>query len=641
MTMLDRMRRHSNWLKWSLALVCLSFVLFYIPDFLSGATGTGVATSADTVAVVNGHEIRADEFLRTYQAQMQAYRGAYGGQMSEQLLKQLGIDQQILQQLVDERAAVAEAERLGVKVTDAEVAQRIYAIPAFQENGTFIGQTRYQQILLSQNPPLSTSQFEESVRRSLVMEKLRSSVTDWLSVSDKELQAEYRRRNDKVKLAVIAFNADSFRPDVTVTDGDVSSYFEAHQADFRIADKRKVKYVLVDVEALRAKVTVSAADLTKAYNDNIQQYTTPEQVRASHILLKTEGKDEAAVKAKAEEVLKEAKGGADFAELAKKYSEDDSNAKNGGDLDFFGRGRMVPEFDAAAFAMEPGQTSDLVKTQFGFHIIKLTDKKPGTSRPLEEVKQQLTEQIQTEKAQQQALDLAGRLEAQIKKPADLETAAKANGLTVQETGFFAKDEPILSVGSSPEMTARAFALADGDVTGSIRTGRGFVFETVTGKQDSYIPKLDEVKDRVRDVVTKNKAGDLAKAKAADVVAKLKGAADFDKAAKAAGVEPKVTELITRDAQLPDLGAAPEILAAAFGLEQGAVSDVLTTANGAAVVRVVEKAATSDADFTSNRDTFRNEILDDRRNRFFSSYMVKAKQKMKIEINREAISRVVG
>ena len=640
MTMLDRMRRHSNWLKWSLALVCLSFVLFYIPDFLRGATGADAA-AADTVAVVNGHEIRADEFRRSYQAQMQAYRGAYGGQMNEQLLKQLGIDQQILQQLVDERAALAEAERVGVKVSDAEVAQRIYAIPAFQENGAFIGQARYQQLLSSQSPPLNTAEFEESVRRSLVTDKLRASVTDWLSVSDKELQDEYRRRNDKVKLAVVAFNADSYRPDVTASDADVASYFTGHQTDFKIPDKRKVKYLLVDVDAIRSKVTVSAADLTKAYNDNVAQFTSPEQLRASHILLKTDGKDDAVVKAKAEALLKEAKGGADFAELAKKNSEDESNAKNGGDLDYFGRGRMVPEFDTVAFALEVGQTSDVVKTQFGYHIIKLTDKKPGAIRPLEEVKQQLTDQVQSERAQQQAGDLAQKLSAQIKTVADLDTTSKANGLTVQETGFFAKDEPILGVGAAPEMTARAFSLTEGEVSPAIRTGRGFVFEAVTARQDSYVPKLEEVKDKVHDVVLKQRAVEMAKQKAGEVAAKLKSAADFEKAAKAAHVEAKTTELIARDAPIPDLGASPEIMAAVFKLQQGAVSDALTTANGAAVVKVLERSETSDADFTSNKDAFRSEVLDDRRNRFFSAYMVKAKQKMKIDVNREAIARVIG
>jgi peptidyl-prolyl cis-trans isomerase D len=299
MTMLDRMRRHRNWLNWSLVLVCLAFIIFYIPDFLRGSTND--AASGDSVAVVEGHEIKADEFRRTYQAQLQAYRQAYGGNMSEQLLKQLGVEQQILQQMVDERASLAEAERLGLTVSDAEVRQRIFAIPAFQENGAFIGEQRYQQLLNSQRPPLSSADFEESVRRSLVVDKLRNALTGWLSVPDNELEQEYHRKNDRVKLAVVTVTADSVRGQVTASDAEVASYFDAHKDDFKIPEKRKIKYFLIDVDALRAKVTVSPADVEHAYNDNIEQYSTPEQVRASHILLKTDGKDDAAVKAKAQD----------------------------------------------------------------------------------------------------------------------------------------------------------------------------------------------------------------------------------------------------------------------------------------------------------------------------------------------------
>ena len=639
MTMLDRMRRHRNWLKWSLGLVCLAFVIFYIPDFLR-STDAGVAAT-DTVAVVEDQQITGEEFRRTYQAQLQSYRAAYGGNMNEQLLKQLGIDQQILQQMVDERAAVAEAARLALKVSDQEVAQTIYAIPAFQENGAFIGTARYQQLLASQRPPMTISEFEENVRRSLAVDKLRATVTEWVSVSDKELEQEYRRRNDKVKLALVSFNADSFRLDVTASDAEVASYFEAHTADFRIPEKRKVKYLLIDVDALRAKITVPPADVERSYNDNIQQYTTPEQVRASHILLKTEGKDDAVVKARAEDILKQAKTGTDFAELAKKYSEDEANAKNGGDLDFFGKGRMVPEFDRVAFSMESGQISDLVKTEFGYHIIKLTDKKPGTTRKLDEVRQQITDQVAGERAQAQATTLADTLGRQITKPADLDPVAKAQGLTVQETGFFARDEPILGVGAAPEMTARAFSMEVGEVSGALRTGRGFVFETVTEKKDSYIPQLDEVKERVRDEVVKQRAREMAKQKAADLGAKLKATADFEKAAKAVGFEAKTTELLTRDAPLPDLGSAPEVLDAAFRLPQGAVSDPISTEMGTAIFKVVEKQEASPQDITANKETFREELLADRKNRFFSAYMTKAKQKMRIQVNRDAMQRVVG
>ena len=205
MTMLDRMRRHRDWLKWSLGLVCVAFVLFYIPDFLRGNGSGADAASSDTIAKVEGRDITSADFRRTYQAQLQAYRSAYGGNMSDQLLKQLGIEQQILQQMVDERAALAEADRLGIRVSDAEVRQRIFAMPAFQENGGFIGEARYEQLLRVQRPPMIASEFEDNVRRGLAVEKLRGSLTDWLSVNDKELEQEYRRRNDKVKLAVVSF----------------------------------------------------------------------------------------------------------------------------------------------------------------------------------------------------------------------------------------------------------------------------------------------------------------------------------------------------------------------------------------------------------------------------------------------------
>src|SRR2546430_110822 len=391
MTMLDRMRRHRDWLKWSLGLVCVAFVLFYIPDFLRGSGAD--AASSDTVASVEGREITSGEFRRTYQAQLQAYRSAYGGNMSDQLLKQLGIDQQILQQMVDEQASLAEARRLGINVSDEEVRQRIFAIPAFQESGHFIGDARYQQLLRLQRPPLAPSDFEDGIRKTLAIEKLRASLTGWLQINDKELEQEYRRRNDKVKLAVVSFAADKFRGQVNATDAEVAAHFEAHKNDFKIPEKRKIRYLLIDVDAMRAKVIVPPADVERAYNDNLEQYSTPEQVRASHILLKTEGKDDAAVKAKAEDILKQARAGADFGELAKKYSEDEGSAKNGGDLDYFGHGQLGAGFDAAAFTMQPGQISDLVKSQFGYHIIKVTDKKAGTVRTLAEMRQQLTDQL--------------------------------------------------------------------------------------------------------------------------------------------------------------------------------------------------------------------------------------------------------
>jgi len=279
-----------------------------------------------------------------------------------------------------------------------------------------------------------------------------------------------------------------------------------------------------------------------------------------------------------------------------------------------------------------------VKSQFGYHVIKVTDKKAGTTRTLAEMRQQLTDQLSYERAQTQAGDLSANLEKQISKPADLDKVAKAQGLSVQESGFFARDEPIMGLGPSPEAAARAFDMKIGDVSPALRASRGFAFITPTAKQDPYVPKLEEVKDRVRDEVIKNKARDLAKQKAAELAAKLKGAGDFDKAVKAAGVEAKTTELIARDAPIPDLGTAPAVEEAAFKMAPGSISDSIATDGGAAVFKLVEKQEASPSDYALAKDKFREELLAERRNRFFGAYMVKAKQRMKIEVNRDSLQK---
>jgi peptidyl-prolyl cis-trans isomerase D len=272
MTMLDRMRRHKGWLKWSLALVVVAFVLLYMPDFLSPGGGL----SSDVIAEVDGREITANEFRRAYQAQLQAYRGAYGANVSEQLLRQLGIEQQILQQLVDQQAALAEASRLGIRVTDREVAQRILSLPAFLENGQFIGERRYEQMLAMARPPLSKQEFEESLRESIAIERLRAALTDWVAVPDAEVEEEFRRRNEKVKLEVAALPYEQLRDEVTVTDADVEAHYEANKEQYRVGERRRIRYLLVDVEALRARVATPERDVALYYEDNIDLYSTPE-----------------------------------------------------------------------------------------------------------------------------------------------------------------------------------------------------------------------------------------------------------------------------------------------------------------------------------------------------------------------------
>jgi len=634
--MLDRMRRHKGWLKWSLAIVILAFIVLYIPSFLK----SDAAANSDVVASVEGRDITVGRFRAAYQRQMQAYRAQFGGNVDEKMLKQLGIDQRIVQQMIEEETALAEASKLGITATDEEVRTRIASMPGLQENGQFIGEQRYRQLLQMQTPPLTVSDFEDQIRRAITIEKLRSALTNWITVTDKEVEDEFQRRNEKVKLAIVAFAADKFREGLDASDAELTAYYDAHKNDLKVPEKRKVRYALVDTQALRNTITVSADDVKRYYEDNEQQYSTPEQVRASHILFKTDGKNDDAVKKQAEEVLAKAKSGADFAKLATEYSQDDASKVKGGDLDFFPKGQMVPEFDKAVFSMKVGEISDLVKSQFGYHIIKLVDKKPAAKKTLDEVRAQIEDQLKWERAQAEAQRVADDVAGKLKKPADFDGYAKGRGLTVGESAMFSREEPIAGLGMAPAVAERAFDLKEGEVSEPIRTQQGFAFITVTGKQDSYIPKLDEVKAKVREEVIKKKAADVAREKAASIGAQMKSG-DFNAAAKAAGLEVKTTDFISRGGTLPGIGTSPAVDAVAFTLQPNQVSDPIATDNGTVIVKVLERQDPAPADLASGKSSIKNDMLNESRQRFYSAYMTKARDRMKVKVNRELLAQLVA
>lgn len=641
MTMLDRMRRHKGWLKWSLALVVVAFIIFYIPDFLGTDNSGQSTTQSDEVARVNDQGITVAEFTQAYQNQLQAYRSAYGQDVNEQLLRQLGFDRQVLQQLIDQEALMFEANRLGISVTDAEVRQRILAMPSFQENGQFIGEQKYRQILDMQQPPMTPAQFEASLRQQMVMEKLRAVVTDWITVTDAEVNAEYRRRNEKVKVDLVHFSSEAFRGQATASDAETTAHFEANKEQYRVGEQRKIRYLLIDGEAMLNDIAVAPRDVERYYNDNIDQYTTPEQVRASHILFRTEGKDETAVRAAAEQVMAEAKKGADFAELARKYSEDEATKEVGGDLDYFPRGAVETPFEDAAFSLEPGSVGDLVKTSFGLHIVKVIDRKAAVTRTLDEVRAAVTEQLKEERAQRQMTALASEIGKTLKTPADLDKAAAARGWKVEESAYFTREDSILGLSGSTQLVAQAFELTEAEVTPAISVTRGLVFAALAGKQPASIPVLDAVKERVRDDVVKTKASKLAQEKAMALAPALKNAKDFANAAKKAGVKVETSDLVTRDMTLPSVGLNQTVETTMFALPVGVVSDPITTLDGTTIVRVIERKDVTPDELKAAADSLRAEMLDERRTEFLTSYMAKAKQKMTIVMNPETLQRVTG
>ncbi len=635
MTMLDRMRRHKAWLKWTLALAGFALLVLGFPLIQPPPETTGALT--DVLAQVGDQEITVGEFQTLYRRQLQSYQVQSGGEITSDLLRSMGIDRQLLQQVIDEYAALQEAARLGVTVSDAEVREAIVTLPAFQQDGAFIGEAAYLQLLRMQQPPMTPAQFEEDVRRSLMLQRLQAAVTDWITVSDEDVEREHVRRNERVRLSAISFRADDFREGLEATDDDVAALFEQNANDYLVPEKRRLRFVLIDVPALKAAFTPGDADVQAYYDNNLDNYTEAVDLRVSHILLRTQDRELADVQAQAESIAAEARDGADFAELARRHSEDEGTREAGGDLGRIARGQMVPEFEGAAFALEQDEVSDPVTSMFGVHVIKATEKTGGATQTLDEVRDGIVDLLQQESADARADALAEAMALEIDVAADLDAAAARRGLEVQESGFAALGEPILGLGFSSEVTNQAFQLAEGEAAGPIPTPTGPAFVTVNGIQAPYVPPLEEVETRVRDDVIRRKAFVMAQERADAVAALLQDADDFGAAAEAEDLSVNESGLIARGTGVPGVGVNAQVEEVAFSLSPGETSDPVLTGNSAVVVHVHERQDADEADLRANRERLRSELVIERQNQFFTAYMENAKARIPISIDMGAFA----
>ena len=638
--MLDGMRRHKGWLKWSLALVCLAFAFLYVPGFVDQTALEGMPN--EVLATVGDHEITVARFRQIYLAQLQNYRLQSSGEVSEEVLRSLGIDRQILQALVSRYAALSEAERLGLAVSDAEVRQRIVNLPGFQENGQFVGEQRYRQALQFQRPPLTPAQFEEEVRRDILFERLEAAITGWVAVSDAEVAAEHRRRNEKVRVEVVVFRGDDHRDEVEASDEEIQALYDESPLAWEEPEKRKLRFLLVDESAIFETINPGDTEIRQYYDAGIEQYTTPGQVRASHILLRTEGREESAVEARAAELAAAARGGADFAELARQHSQDEATAADGGDLGLFGRGRMVAEVETAAFELDVDAVSDPVRSAFGFHVIRVTERQEQTVQPLDEVREAIANTLKNEQATSRAAALGRAIAAEVSTPEDLERAAAARGLDLQESGFVAAGEPILGLGFAPQVSAQAFQMEEGAVAGPVQTPTGPAFITVVDRQEPVVPPLADVREQVRRDVLRRKALELARRQADETVGALQAGGGFRAAAEAAELGIGASELIARGAAFPEVGVSPELERVAFALPVGGVSGVVDTGGDAlAVVHLVERQDAAAEQLAADGDALRADLLRNRRDEFYRSYMSRVQQRLSIDIDYRALDAATG
>jgi len=542
--------------------------------------------------------------------------------------------QQILKQLVFQKEIEYEAKRLGIAVSDQERADRIRQyVPTAFNGGTFVGMDRYSAEVQARFQ-LTVPVFEELIRQGLLEEKFRKLVTDGISVGPAELQDEFRYKNEKVKLEYALIKPEDLEGKISPDEAEIRAAYDKNKSKYQVPERRVVRYALVDVNQIRQSLQVSDDMLKQQYQANIQQYQVPNRVHVEHILFMTVGKTDAEVeeiKKKAEDVLKQVKKGGKFEDLAKKYSEDPGSKDKGGDLSWITQGQTVPEFEKTAFSLSPGQVSDLVKTQYGFHIIKVLEKETARTKPFDEVKDSLRAPLLLSQSDKLASDTADKLSAAIRQSnkISLDDLAKQYHLTVNETRPIAATDPLLELANSQEAKDAIFRLRLDEVSLPVRTDRGYVVLAVKSSQPAHQGSLEEVRDRVVTDLKREKSTDIARSKAEELIKRVKGGEKFDAAARALGLEPKMSDLIARDGSIPGAASGKQV-SAAFNLKAGDTASPLSLGQNWLVYHVAEKTEANPADFDKQKKQLTDELLQSKRNLAFEAFQKSLDDRMKQE-----------
>ncbi len=602
------------------AILGAGMLLYLVPG-----QGTTSTATADVVAQVGDQQVTVAD-VREQLARIQST-----GTIPPAL--QPLYAQQVLNQLMFSKELQVEALRLGINVTDQERADRIrLLIPTAFVGDSFVGMDQYA-AQVQERAGVGVPEFEDLINQGLIEEKFRQLVTGGITVSPVEIEQEFRRRNEKVKVDYVVIKPDDLQAKIDASDADLAAYLEKNKARYAVPERRTVRYALLDSAQLRARAAVSDDEIHTYYNDHIDRYKMEDRAHVAHILFKTVGKTDAEIeeiRKKADDVLKKAKGGADFAALAKQYSEDDASKDKGGDLDWIVRGQTVPEFEMAAFSLPKGTISDLVKTQYGFHIIKVIDRQNARTQTLDEVRPAILASLQQDKAEQTAQQISEQIADEIRRSgrAPLEDLAKKYGMTLGETQPLDAGQAIPEIGNSPEIADDVFRLRPGDDSTPIRTDKGYAVLMVKDIIAAHPGTLAEVRDKVLADYRRDKSVELAKSRAEELARRAKAGEDFEKTAKALGFEPKTSDLIARTGNVQDIGPASS-LTAAFTMADGQTSDPLFLGANWVVFKPLQHQAANPADLAGKtRDDIEQQVRDGKREMAFEAFRTALEARMK-------------
>ncbi len=580
-----------------LMVVALSMVITLIPGF-----GSGTSTTETIVAEVGKEAIT----LRDVQ---KALANAQRNRSMPPEMLQFFIPQ-LVDQMITERAIAFEAGRLGFEVTESDTANAIRNIvPQLFQEGKFVGKETYSAFLEQQG--LSIPEFESQIARQVLLNRVRGIALQSIVVSPVEIEREFRNRNEKAKIEFVKIDQAKYRAEAAVSQAEMLDHFNRNKASFSVPEKRALKLLVLDPAKFTGGVVVSDDDIRKAYESSKDRYRTGERVKIRHILLKTTGKpkeEHPKIRAKMEDILKKLQGGADFADLAKKNSEDPGSAVKGGDLDWVVRGQMVKNFEQASFSLKVKELSGIVETEYGYHVLQVMEKEDARLKPFEEVKQDIAGELKTQRsrdASQSALDtLQVAMRKGVPNPEKFAAEHNLTAIPVEKAG---PNDALPELGVSEEMQAMLRSLPKGGVSTPVPSPLGrYVVAVVTDVFPAHPAEFSEVMPQIKTLLEGSKLASVAGTRANELFTKAQQAGDLKKAAQSMGLELKSPPEFTRSGAVEGLGTGA-VVADAFARASGTLIGPIPVGEAFIVARVVARLDSDLSELGPQRDSIKEEI----------------------------------
>ncbi|MEG9435261.1 peptidyl-prolyl cis-trans isomerase [Edaphobacter sp. HDX4] len=610
-----------------IGFACITMVITLVP----GVFDTSGANDANAFATVHEPGLLGRMGVDSATVKMTEVNQLAARQLQQQHLPEFlmpYMTQRAGQILVQRQILKHEADRMNLQVSDEDLRRELETGPFAQylfPGGKYIGDDAYMNFV--QNFfQVSRSDFETQIKSDMELQRLQALITGGVTVSDNAVREAYLQQGTKIKFDYAVISSADLRKTINPSDADLEKFFKDNQARYATAipETRKIQYVSFDASNLPGgKPQVSDADIQTYYNQHQSQFQVKEQVKVRHILIAVpagaDSKTDSAAKAKAEDLLKQIKGGADFAELASKNSDDPGSKTQGGELGWLDRGRTVPEFDKVAFSLAPGQTSDVIKTQFGYHILQVEDKKTAHLRPLSEVKAEIVPILEQQRVGAAEQTYASQLAADAKKNG-LDKAASSRGLKVVTTDYLAKDGVIAGLSDGSALLTQAFSVVKNADPAAVSTGDGFAVFQVTDIKAAHAPTFAEYKTHILEDYREQQLPVLLNSQLNKLDDRAKVLNDLKKAAAEMNIPVKTSDLVGRDAQVPEIGSMSGPASVAFTLNKGTISGPINMGQAGVVLSLTDKQEPTADEIAKNFDQTREQLLNQQRDELFRVYV---------------------